>query len=682
MISVIVPVYNVEHYLKRCVDSILNQTYVDLEIILIDDGSTDGCSALCDLYAESDDRIKVIHQDNRGLSSARNAGIEIATGEYIAFVDSDDYLLPHMYERLLAEMKDTEAEIVMCSYVEMNESGRFLKKENILEWCGSGYEFVKTNGLICNFAWNKLYCRTLFDQIRFPDGKFFEDIFVMHEVFSKARKVSLIPEAFYVYQRRKDSISRSLVSYQRMDYLEALIVRLKYLIQIDASDSALMYYVMGIYRIWERFYQAKMLADDHILEAWNRNYKEFRLITKELPHKLMGPQKIRVMLLRIHPYAYHMAYVNIDRIKCFFANRIKHLQKKIRLDQVRKRYMSNQILSDSLPNKVLQAECSKFLTALNMDFYHTNVIKQMESFMSNDITLKADHLSLSDDPCVPTVIVVVKNELERMKLFYDHYRKLGVHQFVVLDNDSDDGTFEFLLSQNDTRIYQSTETFQTQKKEGWIEKLMALTGYHRWYIVVDSDELLDYPGSENHPVEEMIRSVHTSGRKRINGYLVDMYPKEALFSSDCTIKSITENYRYFDTDGYYIKGDINSSQSTLVGGPRLRMFGISLTLSKQAMFYFDEQSFYLTCHSVFPFIAKSEMPTLFVLKHYKFLNKDYMEYQHRIQEKNFFNNSIEYRTIMAHFDRKSNASMYDQGSCEYKDSYSLQCLPYIETIDW
>ena len=171
MISVIVPVYNVEPYLRKCLDSIVAQTYTDLEILVIDDGSTDRCGAICDSYAERDPRIRVFYTENRGLSAARNLGLDHATGEYIGFVDSDDWIEPDMYEVLLKKAVQTDADIVTCRFFQeyRDRTEEFPGPEN--EFATEGDEILRTylfNKRICQDAWNNLYKAELFRSVRYP----------------------------------------------------------------------------------------------------------------------------------------------------------------------------------------------------------------------------------------------------------------------------------------------------------------------------------------------------------------------------------------------------------------------------------------------------------------------------------------------------------------------------------
>lgn len=207
-ISVIVPVYKVKPYLRKCLDSIVNQTYQTLEIILVDDGSPDDCGKVCDEYAKSDKRIRVIHKENGGLSSARNAALNLATGDYFGFVDSDDWLELDMFEYLLSNMLSANAEICICGRYEEYPNRSIAKgypKEEILDQEMALQTLLKNN-LIQNFVWDKLWKRNLFEKIRFPEGRTYEDMAIVHRLFERANKILCLPEAKYHYLQRADSI--------------------------------------------------------------------------------------------------------------------------------------------------------------------------------------------------------------------------------------------------------------------------------------------------------------------------------------------------------------------------------------------------------------------------------------------------------------------------------------------
>ena len=223
IISVIVPVYKVEQYLDTCVQSILDQSYSQLEIILVDDGSPDHCPEKCDRWALLDKRIKVIHKKNGGLSDARNAGLEICTGDYISFVDSDDYIRPEMYERMLYAIKEEDADICACSIIRCY-SDKEVKGDVVSGVAGRSEEILDllySDSMFPVCAWNKLYRRELWKEIRFPVGKICEDAFTMYLLVHKAKWIVQIPEALYCYRIRPESIMTSSFSKKSMDEEEA-----------------------------------------------------------------------------------------------------------------------------------------------------------------------------------------------------------------------------------------------------------------------------------------------------------------------------------------------------------------------------------------------------------------------------------------------------------------------------
>ena len=223
-ISVIVPVYNVEPYLHRCVDSILSQTFLDFELILVDDGSPDNCGAICDEYVAKDVRVKVIHKANGGLSDARNAGLDIAKGDYIGFVDSDDYIHPQMYEILIGIMEREHTDLVQCWYqrVQPNEIITHLpitelpevkkyNKETILNQYQPSF-WKKIPG----YVWLKLYRKAIFEELRFPKGVIIEDQHILIPTIEQCESIALIDLPLYYYVQSPNSILRGGVTLKRV----------------------------------------------------------------------------------------------------------------------------------------------------------------------------------------------------------------------------------------------------------------------------------------------------------------------------------------------------------------------------------------------------------------------------------------------------------------------------------
>ena len=232
LISVIVPVYKVEPYLDRCVQSIVDQSYRNMEIILVDDGSPDTCPAMCDSWAENDPRIHVIHKANGGLSDARNAGMAIAKGEYIAFIDSDDWIAPEMLERLAAAMERDDSDIAACT-VEMvwddgTPSRLLTAKENRILNPLEAEKALLEETFLKQPVWYKLYRRNVADGLLFPVGKYHEDVFWSYQAVGRARRVSVIDYVGYFYFQRPGSIMGEGYSLKRLDAIEAKIQQVEY----------------------------------------------------------------------------------------------------------------------------------------------------------------------------------------------------------------------------------------------------------------------------------------------------------------------------------------------------------------------------------------------------------------------------------------------------------------------
>lgn len=218
LVSVIVPVYNVAPYLREALDSVVNQTYKDLEIIIVEDGSTDGSADICEEYADSDARIKLIKQPNKGLSGARNTGLEIATGDLVAFVDSDDSISPLFVELLVSAMisSDSQIGVCRCSIIYSNGSMNGVAASSVFPTISNGiYERADAIRLLVEEkmsfnACNKLFKREFFSDVRFAEGHVYEDAFPCVKLFDKAVRVVLVDEALYNYRRRTGSITASI----------------------------------------------------------------------------------------------------------------------------------------------------------------------------------------------------------------------------------------------------------------------------------------------------------------------------------------------------------------------------------------------------------------------------------------------------------------------------------------
>lgn len=285
LISVIIPVYNMERYLSRAVDSVISQSYKNLEIILVDDGSTDRSPEICDMYGKTDSRVKVIHKENGGLSSARNAGIDASSGEYISFVDSDDFVNINFISMLFNSCIKEGTDIAICNYKKVFFRGRDKACEKkspteIISGEEAALEIVDLDAGTYIPAWNKLYKREVFGDIRYPDGKYSEDFYISYKLLSNADKVSIIDEKLYGYVQRKESIihSRDDISQYNFEALEEFDNYLKENVKEDSDRENLLNLSLktSINNVVEDYYRAHKNGNKSRKEELLSLFKELK----------------------------------------------------------------------------------------------------------------------------------------------------------------------------------------------------------------------------------------------------------------------------------------------------------------------------------------------------------------------------------------------------------------------
>lgn len=289
LISIIIPIYNVEEYLEKCINSVINQTYKNIEIILVDDGSQDRCGMICDEYAKKDKRIKVIHKKNGGLSDARNNGIDIANGKYITFIDSDDYVSCDYVEYLYYILKKYSTRISCCGHYVCFDK-KIISKTSLIEKKVSKIESLKDilyDKEIDICSWGKLYDSKLFENIRFPKGKLFEDTATTYLLFDLCDNISIGNKCKYYYIMRDNSITTQIFNLKKMDLIEMTnkmcsYIRTKYPILNAACNRRQIWahmstYVKIIYAEKKEFYQEKKYIKDYI-----KNNRKNVLMDKEI----------------------------------------------------------------------------------------------------------------------------------------------------------------------------------------------------------------------------------------------------------------------------------------------------------------------------------------------------------------------------------------------------------------
>ena len=317
LLTVVVPCYNVEKYMNKCISSVVNQTYSNLEIILINDGSTDSTGKICDRWQEKDQRIRVIHKQNEGLSYARKTGVENMTAEYVAFVDSDDWIDVDMYTDMMMEMISTNSDIAQCDYCKVFEDGQIKNYYSDESKNGSSEVIGGEEGVLMilddekwkSFMWNRIFRKHLFEHIEFPKGKLYEDVSMMHILFHFASQSVYIHKAYYFYYQRDDSIintkNLNTVINRQLHYAWATYERYLFVKQHPQYHSALP--------------RVKFLAVNtgiiflHYLHLYPKYYNDdyFKDISKQIcsipftrEDKLKRSLKIQLCILRISPKLY------------------------------------------------------------------------------------------------------------------------------------------------------------------------------------------------------------------------------------------------------------------------------------------------------------------------------------------------------------------------------------------
>lgn len=315
LISVIIPIYKVEPYLKRCVDSVLHQTYSNLEIILVDDESPDACPRICDGYAVLDSRIKVVHKKNGGLSSARNAGLDICKGKYIAFVDSDDFVSNYFIEFLYKAVVDNHVNVSIAEYrsfkeneeiIDENRPSNYVVKKQSLEEIMSRYSSIYSHdSMLTIVSWNKLYKASLFDEIRFPEGKLYEDAATTYKILNQCDKIAFVINPLYFYFLRRNSISgNETFSEKTLDFFEAL--KQSYEFFLEQKKESLARFIVpqllkaGVYSWWGTKYVLKQSERAEKILRYTK-LKSQKITTTKYFHRL---EKMGLLLLLKFPILY------------------------------------------------------------------------------------------------------------------------------------------------------------------------------------------------------------------------------------------------------------------------------------------------------------------------------------------------------------------------------------------
>lgn len=314
-ISVIIPVYNVEKYLSECLDSVIRQTYANLEIILVDDGSTDTSGVLCDEYAKKDERIKVIHKPNGGLSSARNSGLNVFSGEYFSFVDSDDVIDKKYIQTLYDNVKRENCNLSVCSYLRFNDDvieQEEIKKEYSLFTGKECFQKILDGQIDLTVAWGKLYKRDFFGAFRFNEGQNNEDeLYANNFIFVK--KIVYTPSRLYFYRNNERSIINSGFSLSKLSAVEALESREKFLLEHGFEEYVHQNRKNLLYKIIFLYFECKKAGFKEQKKALKVKFKSY---FDKKNTSFTKKDLFRLKLFKFCPFLYKTVTDAIRRIKC------------------------------------------------------------------------------------------------------------------------------------------------------------------------------------------------------------------------------------------------------------------------------------------------------------------------------------------------------------------------------
>ena len=685
-LSIVIPVYNVKAYLSRCLDSVLHQVRENWEIIVIDDGSTDGSSDICDDYAMSNDMIRVYHKKNGGLSSARNCGIDHASGSYILFVDSDDFVIENSLSGLVNDAINGEYDIVIGkSYtyysdkrfspvVDYNMQASEWRGVEFLNYASMNYKHMTFCAQFC------LYNRDFIEKshYRFAEGLLHEDEVWTPLVFMGASKVYFSDRYFYMHYVREGSITRNRDKTKNAhDLIQICTILEAHYNQFPANDITYLLDRMAMLYMHATnigcLYRGKS-----VVKTFPKKYAQKTITRSKAILYFVSPMLYCKFnhLLKIHPRdllrsIYEKAPWPIKNFVYCHKGVLQiktHIETKRRLAEAYSDFCNvNQMLSIENVG-IWYRSFRRFLLA--QPFEKEVAIE----FFSNAIKpIKEQPIQDKE----PILICIVKNDLYRMQKLVAHYRSLGITHFAILDNDSADGTREFLMQQNDVHVFFTDTPYTTNRREAWVNRLVAHYGFDRWYINVDSDELLTYLRCETYSISDVIEWAEHNSYDRLRAIMVDMYSQQNVFGADNAFDPY-DQFCFFDSNTYHNESLVISEITK--GGPRGRVFHQSPWLTKFPIFCFRKGDIQGKSHYSFPYASNQHKNCYLALLHYKFLPADYLKYQRIAEKGNFSNDSIQYRAYMKVFERNRDTRFMYDGSVKYEDPRSLQSVNLLSEI--
>lgn len=315
--------------------------------------------------------------------------------------------------------------------------------------------------------------------------------------------------------------------------------------------------------------------------------------------------------------------------------------------------------------------------------YSNDGIEFSNKFLNTKICL-INKAKIKESKRLPIVICVVKNDLIRMKLFLNYYRKVGIKHFAILDDKSTDGTRQYLEEQEDVDLFESNEGYTTLIRQIWINRILEYYGTGRWYLILDSDELFTYRNMENYNIMSLIEKLEEKGINRMQTILLDMYSEDAIFSDIPDTPEIVEKkYSYYDANNIYKLNNIKFN--CLAGGVRCRIFSeknneFKPYLTKYPLIKYEKEDIVCNSHYAFPFYKNFEADCIGVLRHYKFLSGDMKKYRERAEKGNFEQGSIQYKKYIELYKKDKKFSFKNENSKHWINSLSIDDIKIVK--DW
>ncbi|MDR1360710.1 MAG: glycosyltransferase [Rickettsiales bacterium] len=707
-ISVIVPNFNNSKWLADCLESVLCQSFLDWECIVVDDGSTDDSVKIIKEFIKRDKRFSLIEQENKGLSAARNTGLDACNSEYVAFLDSDDCFVQTILETLYYTAEMNNADIVGGQVVFVNEDFRFIPSSAPADFRNISFTIfndyrelpvacVSTQTTV-SYVWRRLFRRNVIGEKRFLSGVHqVEDTLFVLDVMPNCKRF-IESRAMAVYHRiTQTSLTRGDFKPQNFQWI----------------IPAFTHIYDGLHHLypppfWKWFYDnfMRVLFIEAVMPSIQTEmYKteiasSLRKIygTKYLPMKSLRIKQRVLLWFFIMGNSARQSKVKIstDWSLESYSEWLKQrgiLLGRAAADGNDHFYPENQRPMFTRNVKIDRAWHSRFLSRIKARIWNhigdrarLRYAEKHYNYTQNDRIYKSlcelREIKRNKAPhpkTDPILVAACKNEMALLPDFLRHYRKLGIRKFVFIDNASDDGTLEFLKAQPDCDLYQVRDEYNYVKQNTWRAMILEKYGANRWYLCVDADELLVYQNCETISISKFVRKMQRRGIRHIRAQLVDMYCSGPILDKKYDNgDSLIENYPYFDSDGYLER--FLAHTPVRFGGPRKRLFDKPALLTKIPLFLYKrgEQT---GSHNFIPFFLNFSDCYMGLL-HFKYMPGALEKFRQFVDASIHWNGSEEYKAYCRGFSENPKLNFVYPGSIKFESSQSLVDAGIIEELPW